>query len=155
MHAGSLMGTTASMVARLPDGGEPPVAWVALGAPCVSVYLPYYLDGPIPAAVGAGGRDPSPAAAWWRFHALRARVEAEPERLASLVRAYWDGLESEIADRARQVEARAADLRARGDAEGVGRLLGEFMATNVNAMLRGLDELDDVSRRGRSSATAP
>ncbi len=141
MHAGALMATTASMVVPLVPG-EPPVAWVALGAPCASVYLPYYLDGEVPAAISRGGKEPSPDSAWWAFRALVERVEAEPERLAAAVRTYWDGLEREIAERARQVESRALDLRARGDSSAAARMVGEFMASNLRAALGGIAALE-------------
>jgi len=137
MHAGALMATTASMVVPL-VAGEPPVAWVALGAPCASVYLPYYLDGELPAAVTRGGKEASADSAWWAFRGLLERVEAEPERLGPAVRRYWDGLEREVAEHARQVERRALDLRARGDTSGATRLVGEFMAANIRAALHGI-----------------
>jgi dipeptidase len=141
MHAGSLMATTASMVVALvPD--ERPVAWVALGAPCASVYLPYYLDGEVPAAVTRGGKEASADSAWWAFRRLVERVEAEPQRRGPTVRLHWDALEQEVAERARQVERRALDLRARGDAHGAARLVDEFMAANVRAALGGIAALE-------------
>jgi len=141
MHAGSLMATTASMVVPL-VAGELPVAWVALGAPCASVYLPYYLDGELPAPVTCGGKDASPDSAWWAFRGLLERVEAEPERRGPTVRVYWDGLEREVAERARQIESRALDLRARGDSRSAAHLVSEFMACNVRAVLGGILALE-------------
>jgi dipeptidase len=141
MHAGELMATTASMIVPLVPG-EPPVAWVALGAPCASVYLPYYMDGEIPAAISRGGKEPSSDSAWWAFRKLVERIEAEPGRLAAAVRTYWDGLEREIAERARQVESRALDLRARGDSSAAAQIVGEFMASNLRAALAGIAALE-------------
>jgi dipeptidase len=138
MHVGSLMGTTASMVVRLSRGEGLPVAWAALGCPCTSVYLPYYLEGELPAAVSRGGKDPSPDSLWWSFRELLARVENNPEQIAPRVRAYWDALEAEVDEHAVQVEARTADLRARGDPRGAAAMLTEFMDGNVRAMAEGL-----------------
>ncbi len=137
------MGTTASIVAQLAPG-EPPVAWMALGAPCVSVYLPYYLEGDLPAAVSCGGRDPSPESLWWSFRDLLTNVESDAERLGSAVRAYWDAVEAEVAERAPQIEARAADLRAREDRAGAARMLTSFMDANVRALAEGLKMFPDM-----------
>jgi dipeptidase len=145
MHVGSLMGTTASMVARLPPGEEPPVVWAALGCPCTSVYLPYYLEGELPPAVSRGGKDPTPDSPWWSFRELLTRVEARPEELGPRVRTYWDAFEAEVGERASQVEARVADLRARGDLAGATEMLTDFMSRNVKAMTEGLRALEGMT----------
>jgi secernin len=86
MHARGYMATAASMVALLPsDPDAPPRAWVALGSPCVSVYVPVFPPEGVPAALG----DP---ATWWRLASLRDRVEGDAEALAA-VRAALDPVE--------------------------------------------------------------
>jgi dipeptidase len=152
MHAGELMGTTGSMVVAL-AADTPPVAWMALGNPCVSLYLPFYLEADIPAAVGRGGREPSSDSLWWAFHDLGARVEADPDRFGVEVRAYWDALEREIAERARQVEARVVDLRARGDRAGASALLTDFMERNLRAMAAGVRALAARAVAGRGDGS--
>jgi secernin len=65
--------TTASMIAELrPDA--PPRAWVALGNPCASVYVPCF--------AGAVPPELAHADEWQRFSRLRDRIEAAPEGLA-------------------------------------------------------------------------
>jgi dipeptidase len=152
MHGGELMSTTASMVAVLGDEASPPMAWMALGTPCVSVFLPYYLEGEVSEAVSRGGKEPSLDSPWWSFRELLSWVEADPHERGPRVRAYWDALEQELTERARQVEARATDLRARGDRTGAARLLTEFMTASVAAMLRALGERDGAL--GRPSVPA-
>jgi hypothetical protein len=80
--------TTASIVTELPEDPDLPLrTWVAVGSPCVSVYLPGF--GPnAPAALA----DPS---TWARFARLRDRVEADPDELAG-IRARLGPLESEL-----------------------------------------------------------
>ena len=145
MHVGSLMGTTASMIVRLSRGEGLPVAWAALGCPCTSAYLPYYLEGELPEAVSRGGKDPSPDSLWWSFRELLARVESNPEELGPPVRAYWDAFEAEVDERALQVEARVADLRARGDLAGAAGMLTDFMDSNVRALAEGLKTLESMA----------
>jgi hypothetical protein len=78
--------TTAAMIAQL-RADAPPRAWVCLGNPCVSVYVPCF-----PPAVAA---ELAAEATWKRFAALRDRVEAEPERLTA-VRATLGVVEREL-----------------------------------------------------------
>ncbi len=48
MHVDGIEATTASMVARLPTaGGGPPLAWVLLGSPCRSLYVPLVVGQPL------------------------------------------------------------------------------------------------------------
>jgi hypothetical protein len=104
MHLGDYQATTASIVAELPADSEAPVrAWVALGSPCASVYVPVFPSHAVPAAL----RHP---ATWHRFATLRKQVEAGPDELA-VVRAVLAPLEAELwenADRAAQQGTRGA-----------------------------------------------
>lgn len=93
MHLRDYQATTASMVAELPaDPDAVPRAWVALGSPCASVYLPVFPPFGVPSELGRPDT-------WHRFAALRDRVEAEPEALDA-VRARLAPVEDELWDRA-------------------------------------------------------
>ena len=95
--------TTASLIADLPaDPQVPARAWVGLGSPCASVYVPVFLPDGVPAELA----DP---ATWARFAALRDRVEADPAALAA-VRADLAPLETDLWTRA---DACALDEEAR------------------------------------------
>ncbi|MCX7619660.1 MAG: C69 family dipeptidase [Acidimicrobiales bacterium] len=70
MHLRGFETTAASMIAEL-DSSEVIRAWAALGSPCVSAYVPVFIDrdGPaVPPVLGA-------PATWTRFDLLRAKVE--------------------------------------------------------------------------------
>jgi secernin len=89
MHVRDYQATTASMVAELPvDGSAPLRAWIALGSPCVSVYVPAFP----PAGVTPELSDP---ASWSRFAALRDRVERDGGELAE-IRAVLAPIEAEL-----------------------------------------------------------
>src|SRR5262249_61328426 len=78
MHVGDYQATTASLVAELPvDNGAPIRAWIALGSPCVSVYVPTFP----PDAVAPELSDP---ASWSRFAAVRDRVERDGSELEAV-----------------------------------------------------------------------
>jgi hypothetical protein len=75
MHVGEYQATTASMVADLPgDDGAPLRAWVALGSPCASVYIPVFPPARAPVALAR-------PETWSRFAALARRVETDPDAL--------------------------------------------------------------------------
>ena len=91
MHLRAEQATNASMVALLPADREAPLrAWVALGSPCSSVFVPVFPPLGVPAALA----DP---ACWAAFEATRPAVEG-PDGAAALqsVRGVLDPLEAEL-----------------------------------------------------------
>jgi secernin len=96
LHAPPSPVTTASMVALLPeDPHRPARAWVALGSPCVSVYVPVPAPGlgaPVPAVVADAG-------VWHRFATIRDAVGSDAGTLAA-VRAELSVVEDTLWDAA-------------------------------------------------------
>lgn len=89
MHLRSVQNTTSSIVAELPsDPGQPLRAWVALGQPCVTPFVPVWPPAAVPSAL-------SRAEVWHRFEALRSRVEADGAAL-SAIRGVFGPLEREL-----------------------------------------------------------
>ena len=79
-HMRGLISTTAAMVADLPaDRDTPARLWVALGAPCASVFVPVAPPSAATTGEPAGGAAAALAEAstWHRFARLRDRVEAD------------------------------------------------------------------------------
>jgi dipeptidase len=96
MHVRGYQATAASMICELPaDPDRPLRAWVALGAPCASVYVPVFPPTPVPDQLGQ-------EATWTRFAALRDRVETDPAAAAE-VRAVLGPLETALWDEADEV----------------------------------------------------
>lgn len=121
MHVRGHQVTTASMVCRVGPDATEQRAWVALGSPCVSVYVPLFPAVGVPAALSA----PS---TWRRFAALRDRVDANPT-LLSRIRTQLAPVEAELWARAeiaagQDHAARVAYTRAAFDP--VERVLGEL-----------------------------
>ena len=96
-HDYTTLATTASMVADLRPATQPngTQAWVALGSPCASVYLPVFAPHAVPAAFA----DPS---TWLRFARLRDRVEQKAAALSE-VRAVLGPIEADLWERAHGV----------------------------------------------------
>ncbi len=130
LHAGETAVTTASMVALLPaDDGTPARAWVALGSPCVSVYVPV----PVPSS---GRRVPLPAAVgdvdvWTRFAAVRDAVGSDPGAFDT-VRAELSVLEDSLWD----------------EADGLGTGVGDWESFGVRATVAVTDALDRLAAAG-------
>ena len=105
MHVRDYQATAASMVAELPvDPGAPVRGWIALGSPCVSVYVPAFP----PAAVTPELCDP---VNWSRFDALRKRVERDGGELEG-IRAVLAPIEAQLWEEA---DASCADADWRAD----------------------------------------
>jgi secernin len=93
MHLADYQATTASTVAWLPrDPEELLRAWLALGSPCASVYIPVFPPFGVPSELS----DPE---TWHRFATLRKRVESGPHELTA-VRAILAPVEGELWARA-------------------------------------------------------
>ena len=89
MHISGLMATTASMIAVMPTPDDAPLrCWLALGSPCVSVYVPRLGLGELPSG-------PADGRLWRLTAALRDRVEADGEYLLVL-RDRLDRLEDDL-----------------------------------------------------------
>jgi secernin len=97
MHLPGRSVTTASLIAVLPHdlaAGAPLRAYVALGSPCVSVYVPAFLRtaaGPPPFVP----KELSNEAMWRAADALRERVEADPAAIGP-IRDVLDPVEAEL-----------------------------------------------------------
>jgi secernin len=97
MHVRDLSVTTASFIAVLPAdlaAGAPLRGWVALGSPCVSIYLPVFVrtaSGPPPfIPFEVTGQE-----LWQAVDALRQVVEADPDALPA-IRHHLNPVEDEI-----------------------------------------------------------
>jgi secernin len=125
MHADPVGTTTASMVAHISAAAdEPLVYWASLGSPCVSAFIPLYVDADIPAVLSRGGEQPDDSP-WWLLKKLLAHVEADWSRCAPRVRQALDAFEADVSGRMRDGE-----ISSKGPAE-----RGAFMQEVVDALL--------------------
>jgi len=132
MHADPVGTTTASMIAEIPSvGGEPPVYWACLGSPCVSAFIPLYVDADIPAVLSRGGEQPDNSP-WWLLKKLLTHVEADWSRYAPRVREVLDRFEAEVAEHMRGTEISSKDAVERA----------AFMQRVVDELLQRVRQLD-------------
>jgi len=143
MHADPVGTTTASMMVELEEGGPGPV-WIAFCNPCVSPYLPVFLDGELPADMERGGGGPSSGGAWWRFKELLGLAEADWSRSGLLLRDAWRAFEAEALE---ACTVHATTHQAASAAERV-RANTAFMRDTWRQCV---SRLDDLTARLRSS----
>jgi dipeptidase len=136
--------TAASLVADLcADGSRLPIYWCSLYSPCLSLFLPIFIDGELPEALSIGGAAPAPASPWWQFRALSRAVYADLDRRVAIARERWAPLQKRLLGTAyahAREGRRLLDAGLRGEAV---RLLTSYMAENSAAMLATIAELLD------------
>jgi hypothetical protein len=97
MHISGGSVTAASLIAVLPTdlaAGAPLRAYIALGSPCVSIFVPAFLRtaaGPPPFVP----KELSNESMWWAVDALRQRVDADPAAIGA-IREVLDPVEAEL-----------------------------------------------------------
>ena len=149
MHADPLDNTTAAMVAPLGAQTSPATAaWVCLGSPCVGVFLPCYVEGRLPAALGIAGGEPDEESPWWRMRELLSLVERDFAGLVPRVRAAFDELEAGFARDATGAEAEADSLRRAGNAAAAANVLTGLMERATSTWLERASELVREIREG-------
>lgn len=98
MHIRGAVNTTSAMVCELPaDPAERPRAWMALGSPCASVFVPIFPPDGVPLEL-------SDEKTWWRFAELRDRFERDAGALAE-IRSVLDPVEARLWSAADEVAA--------------------------------------------------
>jgi dipeptidase len=108
-HSTPVHRTTASLVTELrnrPPNVSP--AWIGFATPCTGVFLPVYLEGPLPASLARRTEEPGAPAAWERFRRLDVAASRDPRRHTAFVRARWSPLEERIERERAEVERAAA-----------------------------------------------
>jgi dipeptidase len=103
-----------------------PTRWLALTAPCTSVYLPLSVEGKVPEVLERAGPEPSDDSAWWRLKRLQQATERDFATRLPRVREAFAPLEEEfLADDAQggdpSARSAAATARALEVADGLVR----------------------------------
>ena len=103
--------------------------------PCISVYIPVYLTGQLPACFSTGGAVYSAYSLWWAMERLNCAVEADSARFHADVRAHMDALESAFSAQAVEVEDQAISLFAAGKSKEATELLDALTQSCAEQLL--------------------
>lgn len=135
-HSEPVHRTTASLLCELPQ--ERARAWpvfVSFGTPCTGLWLPVYLDAPLPACLARGSAETESDSAWWVFERLGASVALDPEARTPALRRHFAALERDIEDWRGAAEAEVLAARRAGDPDTAADLLGDLMQRCADAAL--------------------
>lgn len=128
--------SAASLVADLCATGERlPVYWCGMYSPCMTMFLPTFIEGDLPPALSIGDATPSDDSPWWMFYrlthsAVKDGVEREHE-----IKAAWKPLQVELMESAYHMATRGRELIANGRPDGARDLLSGYMHENFVRMM--------------------
>ncbi len=147
--AGDAMGaSTASLVADLCATGERlPVYWCGMYSPCMTVFMPTFIEGELPISLSIGGHTPSDDSPWWDFyrlthHGLRAGAEIRAE-----IRSELAVLQNELFESAYEVAEKGRELIGNGANGAAAELLTGYMAGNVERVISKVKSLIPATTR--------
>lgn len=128
--------SAASLVADLCATGERlPVYWSGLYSPCMTLFLPTFIEGDLPKALAKGDATPSDDSPWWTFYRLtQSGIAGGPERRAE-IRATWAPLQAELMQSAYEMAQRGKEMVGTKDAQAANELLTGYMQENFSRMM--------------------
>ena len=123
--------TVASLVADLcSDGSRVAVYWYSLYAPCLSIFLPLFLEGDIPNELSIGNESPSSVSPWWVFRNIELKIRRGNKidvGIVEQIRSQWTGLQNELLRTAYDRASRAGTLIEEGEEGQLSHMLTEYM----------------------------
>ncbi|MEZ4864713.1 MAG: C69 family dipeptidase [Caldilineaceae bacterium] len=134
--------TAASLVAEFcADGARLPIYWCSLYSPCLSLFLPIFIEGTLPTSLTIGDRAPSNGSPWWLFHKLNQQVLNSSPTAADRIRARWQPMQDELFASAHALAHEAQQLIDDGHGDEAKAQLTRYMATNAAHMITTVKEL--------------
>ena len=128
--------TAASLVADLcADGSRIPIYWSSFYAPCLSVFLPIFIEGKIPGELSIGNKNPSADSPWWVFRNLEHKIRRGNEidlTIVDQIRSEWVDLQDELLETAYERAASAGILIQEGEETALSHMLTEYMRENFD-----------------------
>jgi dipeptidase len=118
--------TAASMVAHLHKDGV--IAWCSLVTPCVSVFLPFFVDAAVPECLARGAATFTPASPWWRIKRLLDRGAENWGESFPRLRAHWQDWQQDLLREAADYRRDSCDHKSIWVIRNVTRLLTEIAA---------------------------
>jgi secernin len=142
MMPGEDTGTTASFLATLPAADDVAVAWCAFGPPCLSVYLPIFLDGELPEIYHAM----DPAVVPWHPQTWMERLMPQPHRW-EMWRQALANLQARFDQETEEFLSEAAQLKRRGENSALQRQCTLFMQNHQEQLEAEFYRLASPARR--------
>jgi secernin len=128
--------STASIVADLCATDERlPIYWTGLYSPCMTVFLPNFIEGDLPEVLGIGREQESADSPWWDFyrltqHGVKGGAEARVD-----IRSELANLQSELFESAYEVAENGRGLIGNGSGDAAAEMLTKYMTENVQRVI--------------------
>jgi dipeptidase len=136
--------SAASLVADLcADGSRLPVYWCGMYSPCMTLYMPVFIEGALPPRLAIGGKEPSDDSPWWAFYRLAQSGLREGKGRREQIRDAWRPLQLELMESAYEMAVIGRELVAEGRTADARKLLTGYMSQNftrMTAIARALSE---------------
>jgi len=128
--------STASLIADLCATGERlPVYWTGMYSPCMTVFLPQFIEGDLPIDLSIGDKRESAYSPWWDFYRLtHYGIAAGPE----IRREIWSeltSLQNELFESAYYMAEKAQDLIANDLENNASTILTNYMEENFRRVI--------------------
>jgi hypothetical protein len=128
--------SAASLVAELcNDDSRLPIYWCSLYSPCLSLFLPIFIEGDLPQVLTVGDGTPNDASPWWLFHKLNQLVLNGGPEGTEIVRARWQPLQDGLFMSAHRLAQEAKALLDDGHPDEAAAQLTAYMAANAAQMV--------------------
>ncbi len=128
--------TAASLVADLcADGSRLPIYWCSLYSPCLSLFLPIFIEGQLPTRLMQGDAILSADSPWWSFYRINQAVVRDPARWTTVVRQRWQPLQDELLISAYEIAQQARALIDDEAQNAASQLLSRYMNDNAERMM--------------------
>jgi dipeptidase len=135
-RSGEMGASTASLVADLCETGERlPIYWTGLYSPCMTVFLPNFIEGDLPSSLGIGEESESSDSPWWDFYRLTQHGLETGAGTRAEIRAELSVLQDDLFDFAYDVAKEARQIIANGDEDAARVLLTKYMAENAQRVI--------------------
>ncbi|MBV9437310.1 MAG: hypothetical protein JOZ44_14725, partial [Acidobacteria bacterium] len=102
------------------------IVWCSLVTPCMSIFLPMFVDASIPESLAQGNATFSATSPWWRIKRLLDHAAANWGERMPRLRAHWQDWQQSLLRDAAQYRGAAADHKSRWMNDNVTRLLREI-----------------------------
>jgi secernin len=116
--------TAASMVAHLHPAGT--TVWCSLVTPCISIFLPFFVDAAVPDVLAVGADRFSATSPWWRLKRLLNRAAESWATSFPRLRDHWRDWQESLLREAEQYRAASRDHKSLWVQSNVTRFVDEL-----------------------------
>jgi dipeptidase len=128
--------STASLVADLCATDERlPIYWTGLYSPCMTVFLPNFIESELPGVLGIGSELESADSPWWDFYRLTQHGVKSGAEVRAEIRYELANLQNDLFESAYEVAKNGRELIGNGAGDAAAEMLMKYMAENAQRVI--------------------